>query len=58
MFPSLEGVGQAKDDAVIDIVETVEKNIFLCPCSVKGFFIGQNDYSQSTFILCIQFSDE
>ena len=25
MFPSLEGVGQAKDDAVIDIVETVEK---------------------------------
>ena len=25
MFPSLEGVGQAKDDAVIDIVETVAK---------------------------------
>ena len=29
MFPSLEGVGQAKDDAVIDIVETVEKIYFL-----------------------------
>lgn len=25
MLPSLEAVGQAKDDAVIDIVETVEK---------------------------------
>ena len=29
MFPSLEGVGQVKDDAVIDIVETVEKKYFL-----------------------------
>ena len=29
MFPSLDGVGQAKDDAVIDIVETVEKKYFL-----------------------------